>query len=200
MRSPCRVRPPHTPHGTAAFDARPDLLEVHPEVRVRIKDPRVRLDRLLVFTLGGHSLLSVLPPKKLREPPSALRGAFCHEVTRIDSQCCTLRSLAQKRLGLTQNGKLCFISRQKNSLRFRVAQKDPKLLIAHQKEPDSVRARHSFGRHQNCTALASGRRPELHRDSRAQRLRLIRPSALAVFSSECATFSSWPRLPTRNAF
>jgi len=110
--------------------------------------------RLVVFALGGHSLLSVLPPKKLREPPSALRGAFCHEVTRIDSQCCTLRSPAQKRLGLTQNGKLCFISRQKDSLCFRVAQKDPKLFIVHQKEPDSVRARKSFVCQQNCKCLA----------------------------------------------
>jgi len=69
MRSPCRVRLPHAPDGAAAFDASPDLLEMHSEVRVRVKDPRVCLDLLLVFSLGGHTLLSVLPPKKLREPP-----------------------------------------------------------------------------------------------------------------------------------
>ena len=85
MRSPCRVRLPHTPDGAAAFDASPDLLEVHSEVRVRMKEPRVHLERLIVFTLGGHPLLSVLPPKKLREPPSGLRGVFCHEVTQSDS-------------------------------------------------------------------------------------------------------------------
>jgi len=48
------------------------------------------------------------------------------------------------------------------------------LFIVHQKEPDSVRARESFVCQQNCTALASGLRPELDRGSRAQRLRLIR--------------------------
>jgi len=96
MRSPCRVRPPYTPDGAAAFDASPDLLEVHAEVRVRMNEPRVHLERLLVFTLGGHSLLSVLPPKKLREPPSALLGVFCHEVARSGSHCCTLRSFAKK--------------------------------------------------------------------------------------------------------
>jgi len=36
------------------------------------------------------------------------------------------------------------------------------------------RARHSFGRRQNCSVLASGLGPELGRDWRAQRLRLIR--------------------------
>ena len=96
MRSPCRVRPPYTPDGAAAFDASPDLLEVHAEVRVRMNEPRVRLDQLLVFSLGGHTLLSVLPPKKLREPPSGLRGAFCHKVKPSDSHCCTLRSFAQE--------------------------------------------------------------------------------------------------------
>jgi hypothetical protein len=155
MLSPCRVRPPHTPHGAAAFDATPDLLEVHAEVRVRMNEPRVHLERLLVFTLGGHSLLSVLPPKKLREPPSGVRVTYCHEVAQSDSHCCTLHSSAQEWFGLTQTGKLCFSSRQRESLCFRVARKDPKLFIVHQKEPDSVRARHSFGRHQNCTALAS---------------------------------------------
>ena len=91
-----RVRAPHTPDGAAAFDASPDLLEVHAEVRVGMNEPRVRLDQWLVFSLGGHTLLSVLPPKKLREPPSGLRGAFCHEVKQSDSHCCTLRSLARK--------------------------------------------------------------------------------------------------------
>ena len=85
MRSPCRVRLLHAPDGAAAFDASPDLLEVHSEVRVRMNEPRVRLDQWLVFTLGGHTLLSVLPPKKLREPPGGLRGALCHEVTQSDS-------------------------------------------------------------------------------------------------------------------
>ena len=65
MRSPCRVRLPHTPDGAAAFDASPDLLEVYAEVRVRIKDPRVRLDRLLVFTLGGHAPVIGFAPKKV---------------------------------------------------------------------------------------------------------------------------------------
>ena len=65
MRSPCRVRPPHAPDGAAAFDASPDLLEVHAEVRVRIKDPRVRLDRLLVFSLGGHTPVIGFAPQKV---------------------------------------------------------------------------------------------------------------------------------------
>jgi len=53
------------------------------------------------------------------------------------------------------------------------------LFIVHQKEPDSVRARHSFGRHQNCSVLASDLRPELGRGWRAQRLRLVRPRSAA---------------------
>ena len=65
MRSPCRVRLPHTPDGAAAFDASPDLLEVYAEVRVRIKDPRVRLDRWLVFTLGGHTLVIGFAPQNV---------------------------------------------------------------------------------------------------------------------------------------
>jgi hypothetical protein len=96
MRGPCRVRLPHTPHGAAAFDASPNLLEVNAEVRVRMNEPRVRLDQLRVFSLGGHTLLSVLPPKKLRGPPDGLRGALCHKVKQSDSHCCTLRSFAQE--------------------------------------------------------------------------------------------------------
>jgi hypothetical protein len=76
MRSSCRVRPPYTPHGAAAFDTCPDLLQVHAEIRVRMAEPRVGLDSLLVFKVGGHPLLSVLPPKKLREPPSDLPRRF----------------------------------------------------------------------------------------------------------------------------
>jgi hypothetical protein len=96
VRISSRVRPPHTPDGAAAFDTSPDLLEVHAEVRVRMTEPRVHLDRLLFFTLGGHTLLSVLPPKKLREPLSSLLDVFCHKVARSDSQRCTLRLFAQK--------------------------------------------------------------------------------------------------------
>jgi hypothetical protein len=53
-------------------------------------------------------------------------------------------------------------------------------VVTHRRQPASVctrscRARHSFGRHQNCSVLASDLRPELGRGWRAQRLRLIRP-------------------------
>jgi len=76
MRSPCRVRLPHTPDGAAAFDASPDLLEVHSEVRVRIEDPRVRLDGWLVFTLGGHAPVIGFAPQKVaraaQRPSAAL--------------------------------------------------------------------------------------------------------------------------------
>jgi hypothetical protein len=73
MRSPCRVRPPHTPHGAAAFDASPDLLEVHAEIRVRMPEPRVPLDRLPVFTLASHFPVIGFAPQKVaratRQPP-----------------------------------------------------------------------------------------------------------------------------------
>lgn len=76
MRSPCRVRLPHTPDGAAAFDASPDLLEVHSEVRVRVMDPRVRLDGLLVFTLGGHSPVIGFAPQKVARATQRLSVAF----------------------------------------------------------------------------------------------------------------------------
>jgi len=63
-----------------------------------------------------------------------------------------------------------------------------------------VRARHSFGRHQNCTAGASGLRPALDRGSRAQRLRLIRSSVSAVFPCDRVTLSSCLSPPPRTAF
>ncbi len=73
VQSSCRVRLPHAPDGAAAFDASPDLLEVHAEMRVRMKESRVHLDRLLVFTLGGHPLVIGFAPQKVaratRQPP-----------------------------------------------------------------------------------------------------------------------------------
>jgi len=56
---------PHTPDGAATFDARPDLLEVRSEVRVRVVDPGVRLDRWLVFTLGSHAPVIGFAPQKV---------------------------------------------------------------------------------------------------------------------------------------
>ena len=44
--------------------------------------------------------------------------------------------------------------RQKESLCFRLAQRDPRLFIVRQKEPDFVRARWSFVCQQNCKCVA----------------------------------------------
>ena len=44
--------------------------------------------------------------------------------------------------------------RQKESLCFRLAQRDPRLFIVRQKEPDFVRARWSFVCQQNCKRVA----------------------------------------------
>ena len=73
VRSSSRVRPPHTSDGAAAFDTSPDLLEVHAEIRVRMPEPRVPLDRLPVFTLVSHFPVIGFAPQKVaratRQPP-----------------------------------------------------------------------------------------------------------------------------------
>ncbi len=52
--------------------------------------------------------------------------------------------------------------------------------VRRQTETQLVGARHSFGRHQNCSVLASGLGPKLCRGRRAQRLRLIRTCGWTV--------------------
>ncbi len=66
----------------------------------------------------------------------------------------TLHLFAQKQFGLTHCAADCVITNQYESLCFRIAQKNSKLFIVRQKEPDSVRARWSFVCQQNCKCVA----------------------------------------------
>jgi hypothetical protein len=154
--------------------------------------------RLACATRTGHSLLSVLPPKKLLERTESSARNRTNAIRRCSNE-------------EGANGRwLAFLGARDLFLRFFVAIRRAVSLLgvgwprvarfsANAPSGDSwcrdgaiqrlltttsairrlletqlVRARDSFGRHQNCTALASGLRPEHDRGCRAQRLRLIR--------------------------
>ena len=71
-----RIRLPHTLDGAAAFDTSPDLLEVHAKIRVRMPQPRVTLDRFVVFPLNSHIPVIGFAPQKVARAARQLPWPF----------------------------------------------------------------------------------------------------------------------------